>query len=128
MRLLLDTHTFLWWDLEPARLSPRALVLCQDPGNQLVLSVASVWEMEIKAQLGKLRLDKPLAEMIREQQRMNGIEILPILLAHALAVETLPMIYKDPFDRLLIAQARVEAIPVISRDENFAAYPVEVEW
>lgn len=66
--------------------------------------------------------------MIREQQRTNGIEILPILLAHALAVETLPMIHKDPFDRLLIAQARVEAIPVISRDENFAAYPVEVEW
>ena len=128
MRLLLDTHTFLWWDLEPARLSPRALALCQDPGNQLVLSVTSVWEMEIKAQLGKLRLDKPLAEMIREQQRTNGIEILPILLAHAFAVETLPLIHKDPFDRLLIAQAKVEAIPIISRDENFAAYPVTVAW
>jgi PIN domain nuclease of toxin-antitoxin system len=84
--------------------------------------------MEIKAQLGKLRLDKPLAEIIPEQQRTNGIEILSILLAHVLAVKTLPMIHKDPFDRLLIAQAQVEAIPVISRDENFAAYPVEVEW
>lgn len=128
MRLLLDTHAFLWWDLEPSRLSSRVLLLCQDPGNQLVLSVASVWEMEIKAQLGKLRFDKPLADMILEQQRTNGIEILPVLLAHALAVATLPVAHKDPFDRLLIAQAKVEAIPVISRDENFSAYPVMVEW
>ncbi len=126
MRLLLDTHTFLWWDLNPTRLSPRALLLCQNPDNQLVLSVASVWEMVIKSQFGKLHLNRPLADMILEQQRTNGIEILPVLLTHALAVETLPMAHKDPFDRLLIAQAKVETIPVISRDENFAAYPVVV--
>jgi len=112
MRLLLDTHTFIWWDIEPDRLSPRALMLCQDPQNQLILSVASVWEMEIKTQLGKLHFDKPL----------------PIMLAHALAIGALPLVHRDPFDRLLIAQAKVESIPIISRDENFTAYPVTVEW
>lgn len=128
MRLLLDTHTFEWWDIEPAYLSPRALALCQDRGNQLVLSVASVWEMEIKMQLGKLRFDKPLADMIAEQQLTNNIAVLPVVLAHALAIETLPLAHKDPFDRLLIAQAKVEGIPIISRDESFAAYPIAVEW
>ena len=103
MRLLLDTHTFVWWDIEPARLSPRALALCQDPDNQLVLSVASVWEMQIKIQLGKLHLENSLADMIAEQQRTNNIEILPVNLAHALALATLPNAHKDPFDRLLIS-------------------------
>jgi PIN domain nuclease of toxin-antitoxin system len=128
MRILLDTHTFIWWDIEPSRLSPRALTLCQDPSNQLVLSVASVWEMEIKIQLGKLQFAKPLEDMLAEQQRTNSIEILPITLAHALAIETLPLHYKDPFDRLLIAQAKIEVIPFVSRDQAFAAYPIMVEW
>lgn len=67
MKLLLDTHTFIWWDINPSRLSPRALALCKDIKNQLVLSVASVWEMEVKIQLGKLRFEKPLAQMLSEQ-------------------------------------------------------------
>ena len=128
MRVLLDTHTFIWWDIEPSRLSPRALALCQDAHTQLVLSGASVWEMEIKIQLGKLRFAKPLADMIAEQQRTNSIELLSITLAHALAIETLPLLHKDPFDRLLIAQAKVEVMPFISRDPEFAAYPIVVEW
>lgn len=128
MRLLLDTHTFVWWDIEPTRLSPRALTLCQDPENQLVLSVASIWEMAIKIQLGKLHFVKPLADTIAEQQRMNDVEILPIMVAHALAIETLPLLHKDPFDRLLIAQARVENMPFISRDRELAAYSITVEW
>jgi PIN domain nuclease of toxin-antitoxin system len=128
MRLLLDTHTFIWWDIEPARLSLRALALCQDSNNQLVLSVASVWEMEVKIQLGKLRFEKPLMDMISEQQRTNQIEILAVTLPHALALETLPMAHRDPFDRLLIAQAKVEGISFISRDAEFAAYPIVVEW
>ena len=84
--------------------------------------------MEVKIQLGKLRFEKPLAEMISEQQRANNIEILPVTLPHALALETLPPIHKDPFDRLLIAQAKVEGIPFISRDAEFAAYPIVLEW
>jgi PIN domain nuclease of toxin-antitoxin system len=128
MRYLLDTHTFIWWDIAPARLSSRALALCQDRNNQLVLSVASVWEMQIKIQLGKLRFEKSLTEMLAEQRQTNNMVVMPILLTHALAIETLPLIHKDPFDRLLIAQAKVETMPIISRDENFGAYSIEVEW
>lgn len=128
MKFLLDTHTFIWWDIQPTHLSPRALALCQDPNNQLILSVVSVWEMEIKIQLGKLHFVKPLADMIADQQQTNNLEILPMTLAHALAIEVLPMFHKDPFDRLLIAQAKIEAIPLISRDPEFAAYPMVVEW
>ncbi|MEZ4860448.1 MAG: type II toxin-antitoxin system VapC family toxin [Caldilineaceae bacterium] len=128
MKLLLDTHTFIWWDTEPQKLSTRALMLCRDPQNQLVLSVISVWEMVIKIQLGKLRFAKPLPEMIAEQQRANRLTLLSVTLDHVLAVETLPLIHKDPFDRLLIAQARVEAAPIISRDEILSNYPVVIEW
>ena len=128
MKLLLDTHTFIWWDIEPARLSARALALCQDPNNQLVLSVVSVWEINIKMQLGKLRFAKPLAEMLSEQQQTNHIEILPVQLPHVLALETLPLLHKDPFDRLLICQAQVEDIALVSRDTEFSAYSIVVEW
>ncbi|MEZ4707481.1 MAG: type II toxin-antitoxin system VapC family toxin [Caldilineaceae bacterium] len=128
MRLLLDTHAFIWWDIEPSPLSPRAFELCQNPDNQLVLSVVSVWEMEIKIQLGKLGFERPLDEMVAEQRRLNGVEILPVTLEHVFEIEKLPLIHRDPFDRLLIAQARVEIVPFISRDKEFSAYPVTVEW
>lgn len=82
MKLLLDTHTFIWWDSEPARLSSRALALCQDFENKLLLSVASTWEMQIKAQLGKLKLGLPLPELIENQQRINSLQILHIGLEH----------------------------------------------
>ena len=84
--------------------------------------------MEIKLQLGKLRFQRPLADMIADQQRANGIEILSMTLPHALAIETLPLHHKDPFDRLLIAQAMVENLPLISRDPAFVAYPIVVVW
>lgn len=128
MRLLLDTHTFIWWDIAPTQLSSHVLALCQDPKNQLLLSVVSVWEMEIKWQLGKLRLHKPLADIIADQQRTNGVEILSMVLSHALALEMLPLHHKDPFDRLLIAQATVEDVSLVSRDSVFSAYPIVVVW
>lgn len=90
MKLLLDTHAFIWWDNEPAKLSPRVLALCQDRANTVLLSVASVWEMQIKFQLGKLKLSLPLAEMIASQKRINNIRMLPIILAHVLALQDLP--------------------------------------
>lgn len=90
--------------------------LCQDPANTLMLSVASVWEMQIKQQLGKLTLRLPLSELIEDQQKTNGVEILPISLAHVLALEALPPHHKDPFDRLLIAQANAEQIGLLSAD------------
>ncbi|RLT41431.1 MAG: type II toxin-antitoxin system VapC family toxin, partial [Chloroflexi bacterium] len=127
MKLLLDTHTFIWWDLEPGQLSPRGLSLCQNASNQMVLSVASVWEMQIKIQLGKLQFPKPLRQMIAEQQEANQMEILPVALEHVLALAGLPMLHKDPFDRLIIAQAKTEAITLLSRDPRMAAYPVAVD-
>ncbi len=126
MRLLLDTQIFIWWDSEPHKLPPQALGLCQDQTHTLVLSVASVWEMQIKAQLGKLDLDRPLAEIIESQQLINSIEMLPIRLVHVLALQHLPAHHKDPFDRLIIAQALVENMPVVSVDTVFPRYPVTV--
>jgi PIN domain nuclease of toxin-antitoxin system len=128
MRLLLDTHTFIWWDSEPAKLSAQALALCQDRQNSLLLSVASVWEMQIKFQLGKLKLTLPLSELIENQQQTNHIEILPILLPHVLAVQHLPAHHKDPFDRLLIAQANVEDVIIVSNDPMFPKYTNKVLW
>lgn len=128
MKLLLDTHTFIWWDSAPAKLSPQALTLCQDPQNVLLLSVVSVWEMQIKLQLGKLRLALPLRDIVESQRRTNNIEILPVTLEHTLALENLPAHHKDPFDRLLIAQAIIEGVALVSADPNIVRYGVQVVW
>ena len=128
MKLLLDTHVFIWWDSEPARLSPRALALCQDPQNTLLLSVVSLWEMQIKLQLGKLKLALPLKEIVQGQRRTNDVEILPVTLDHVLGLENLPPYHKDPFDRLLVAQAIVEEAVLVSADPNIAKYPVQIVW
>jgi PIN domain nuclease of toxin-antitoxin system len=116
MKLLLDTHAFIWWDSESSKLSSQALAFCQDRANTVLLSVASIWEMQIKLQLGKLRLNLPLAKVIESQQQTNGIEVLPIILSHVLELDSLPAYHRDPFDRLLIAQARVEDAVLISND------------
>lgn len=128
MKLLLDTHAFIWWDSEPDRLSSRALSFCQDPGNTLLFSVASAWEMQIKIQLGKLRLGLPLGELIENQQRVNSLEILRIGLEHVLALDQLPPVHKDPFDRLLVAHARMEGASLVTDDPVMANYPVDVIW
>jgi PIN domain nuclease of toxin-antitoxin system len=127
MKLLLDTHAFIWWDSDPAQLSAPALAALRDPANEVWLSVASVWEMVIKAQLGKLTLRLPLADLVRQQQA-NGLQVLPVTLAHVLAVEGLPPIHKDPFDRILIAQANVEGAELVSADQLVRQYPVRVLW
>ena len=127
MRLLLDTHTFIWWDTDPDKLSVIASRFLHDEEHELFFSVASAWEMQIKLQLGKLKLDIPLAEMI-EAQRVNGLEILPIALSHVLALGELPTHHRDPFDRLLIAQANAEGATLVSKDSVFANYSVDVVW
>ena len=126
MRILLDTHAFLWWDDEPERLSKSAFALCSAPHNVWVLSVASVWELQIKYQLGKLTLCAPLSQIISDQQRVNALELLPVMLPHVFALENLPPIHKDPFDRLLIAQSLAENIPVLSVDSVFKDYPISL--
>ena len=128
MKLLLDTHTFIWWDSDPKKLSAAALALCSDSANQLVLSVTSLWEMQVKRQLGKLDLRLPLAEIVAHQRETNSVSILPIIQEHVLALEELPSHHKDPFDRLLVAQAMVEGATLVSADPVLRSYPVEVQW
>jgi PIN domain nuclease of toxin-antitoxin system len=127
VKYLLDTHTFIWLNGKSSQLSERAAVLCSDSSNVLLLSLASVWEMQIKLGLGKLTLPAPLAEIITAQ-RTNGIRLLPIKLAHLLALTTLPDHHKDPFDRLLIAQAKFEKLPLISDDSQVGKYSITVIW
>ncbi|BAZ19793.1 putative PilT protein [Kalymmatonema gypsitolerans NIES-4073] len=127
MKLLLDTHTFIWWDSDPSKLSKRALELLKDKNNLRLLSVVCLWEIQIKHQLGKLTLNKTLGEIVAIQKN-NFIEILPITVAHVLALDSLSISHKDPFDRLLIAQANIENAVLISCDSVFANYSVKVEW
>src|SRR5215216_2053884 len=122
MRLLLDTHIFLWWADNPEKLSRTALSAITDETNELVLSVSSVWEIQIKIQLGKLKLSLPLRELIQNQQETNELIISPILLSHVLALNYLPTHHKDPFDRLLIAQSIDEDLTLVSADPQFSAY------
>ena len=99
MKLLLDTHTFIFWDSQPSKLSQRVLELLTNKDNLRLLSVVSLWEIQIKQQLGKLTLNKTLEEIILIQQN-NYIEILPVTVAHILALDSLPLYHKDPFDQL----------------------------
>ncbi len=126
MRLLLDTHVFIWWDSDPDRLTDSTLSRLRDPDNTLLLSLVSVWEIQIKQSLGKLSLNRPLPELIESQRKTNGIEILPIELSHIYALGSLPGHHRDPFDRLLIAQAIAESIPIVTVDPVFARYPIKV--
>lgn len=127
MKLLLDTHTFIWWDSNPSRLSQNALALLTNRNNLRLLSLVSIWEMQIKYQLGKLTLNKTLEEIITIQKN-NFIEILPITVEHILALDSLPIYHKDPFDRLLIAQAKMENAILISCDSVFTHYSVNLGW
>ena len=101
--------------------------LCLEPSNELLLSLVSIWEIQLKAQLGKLQLRTALPQVIADQQR-NGVTLLPITLPHIFALQTLPLHHKDPFDRLLIAQAQSEDASLLSKDSEFAGYRVSVIW
>jgi PIN domain nuclease of toxin-antitoxin system len=128
MKLLFDTHAFIWWDSDPSRLPARVLAACQDQENSLVLSVVSVWEMQIKSQLGKLTLSLPLATITERQVKTNGIQVLPATLDHVLELANLPLHHKDPFDRLLVAQAIAENAVLLTADPAIAAYSVKSLW
>lgn len=128
MNLLLDTHAFLWFIAGSENLSASARQLIEDPRNQPYLSAASLWEMAIKLSLGKLYLARPFEELVPEQMTLNGIQFLPIEMDHLIPVVTLPFHHRDPFDRLLIAQAMVEQMPVVSGDSSFDAYSVRKLW
>jgi PIN domain nuclease of toxin-antitoxin system len=128
VRLLLDTHAFLWFVWDDPQLSGAAKTAIEDPTNQKLVSVASCWEIAIKAGSGKLTLDAPAAIFIPRELARNGFDLLDITLAHATGVETLPPHHKDPFDRLLLVQAQMESLPIVSVDGAFDHYGVTRLW
>ncbi len=113
---------------EPPLLSPRARQLLLERGNDIVLSAASGWEISIKRKLGRIELPLATASFIADALSAHAITVLPITMAHAIRAGDLPLHHKDPFDRLIIAQADIENIPVATPDRNFSAYPIEAVW
>lgn len=127
-RLLLDTHTFLWWVSDAPELSITAREAISDTGNECFLSIASCWEMAIKSSIGKLRLTKPVERFVNDLITENGFRLLSIDLRHAAKVEALPFHHRDPFDRLLIAQAITEKLTIVTVDSLFSSYGVKLLW
>jgi len=128
MRTLLDTNTFLWFISDSDRLSTNARNYIADFDNELLLSVASLWEISIKTSLGKLELLKPFDQLIPEQLKESSVNILSIELNHLSGVIILPFHHRNPFDRLIIAQGIAEKIPIITSDAAFRNYPVRIIW
>lgn len=128
MNLLLDTHTFVWWRDDPEKLSAKAFELISDPDNEVYLSVVSAWELQIKIAFNKVELKESLRSSIEEEQQTNGFLLLPVTLPHVLHLEHLPSHHKDPFDRLLISQAAVENMHLVSGDARFTDYSISLLW
>jgi len=128
VRILLDTHTFLWWLENSSLLSARARDLIENGDNVVFLSSASGWEISIKAQLGKLKLPATPETFVTEQLFHHGFQSLSITMSHALHISNLPPLHRDPFDRLLIAQCQLEKIPIITADHLITQYKVESIW
>lgn len=127
MRLLLDTHAFIWFQAGDRRLSRKARRAIEADGVELLLSAACVWEMAIKASLGRLRLPDTVEAYVAEKLA-QGYRMQPITWTHAARVERLPFHHRDPFDRLLAAQALVEGCPLVTRDRVFRRYGIEIVW
>jgi len=128
MRLLLDTHTFIWFVYNAPELPDKTRELLESDSTELNLSLASVWEMAIKVSIGKLQLAEKVTDLVTNQMTKDEIELLPITLPHLDLIETLPFHHKDPFDRLLVAQSQVENITVVSIDTAFDSYGVNRIW
>jgi PIN domain nuclease of toxin-antitoxin system len=128
MRVLIDTHVLIWWTGETNQLSPLVQDMLADQQTEPVLSMASIWEMQIKISLGKLSLQMDLPTLVETEMSRNRFTLLPIELKHIYKLDDLPLHHKDPFDRLLIAQSMLEKMPIISIDEKFDAYGVQRLW
>jgi PIN domain nuclease of toxin-antitoxin system len=127
VKALLDTHAFLWAIAEEGKLSRRAEQIYTGP-NDLFFSVASIWEILIKVQAGRLPLPAPASPYLVKKLAENRIEVLPITLDHVLRIEDLELHHRDPFDRILIAQSLEDKLPIISADPTFEKYPVKIIW
>ena len=128
MRILLDTHSFLWFIEGSQKLSGKAREIIADFENELVLSIGSLWEITIKASLGRLELSEPLEELTKSQLKENEINVLPIELKHLSVLNELPFHHRDPFGRLIIAQGISENLPIVSKDSASSQYEVEIIW
>jgi PIN domain nuclease of toxin-antitoxin system len=128
LKLLLDTHTFLFWDFQKELLSEKALTLLEDPKNNLFLSIASIWEIQIKVQIGKLKLPSTLSQTIQDHEKSSQLSILQIHSQHIYNLSQLPFHHKDPFDRIIISQAMTEGFSLLSKDAQITKYQVNVIW
>lgn len=128
MRILLDTHAFLWWISDSPKLSEGAREAIEDGRNEPIFSAVSGWEIAMKAGVGKLLLPDPPEQFVKEQLSQNDLAVLPIHLRHVLGVYRLPDHHQDPFDRLLVSQALLEEIPLLSADPQISQYPVQTIW
>lgn len=128
MRALLDTHSYLWWVTGDPRLSDRVREVIEDGRNEVLLSVASAWELAIKSALGRLDLSEPIDELLPDSLARNGFRPLAVELPHALRVARLPPIHTDPFDRMIVAQAQVEDLPILTSDPAITRYAVDTIW
>ena len=128
MRVLIDTHVLLWWLTDSSRVPARANAILRDNNHECLWSAACTWELAIKSAIGKVRLPDPLSVLIGRILRDVGMKPLCIEHSHAARVADLPPLHRDPFDRMLIAQAQVERIPIVSADPQIAPYGIEVVW
>jgi PIN domain nuclease of toxin-antitoxin system len=129
LRVLLDTHVFLWWSSERgARVSEHARELLSDGATDVSFSLASAWEIAIKVGIGRMELPGPIEHYLPDRLMHHGFELLSIELQHALRAGVLPQIHGDPFDRMLVAQAQVERMPILTADPVIARYDVETIW
>ena len=129
MRFLLDTHTFIWYVTDDnTKLSSTALEVINDGNNKVLLSIASIWEMAIKHSIGKLNFKSSFELFIPRQLAVNSFEVLDVRIEHLNIVANLPLHHRDPFDRLIIAQAKVEQIPIVGTDKAFDSYLVQRLW
>lgn len=126
--LLLDTHTFLWWIDDAPELSAAARGAIADADNDCFLSMASCWEMSMKSSLGKLKLAKPIGRFVSEQLSANSFSLLNIEMRHTAKLEKMPFHHRDPFDRLLIAQAITEKMTLVTMDKEFKKYGAKLLW
>jgi PIN domain nuclease of toxin-antitoxin system len=128
VKLLLDSHAFLWFVGADSRLSATAGALIVDPANRKLISIATCWEIAIKVGLGRLKLGEPATTFLPRELAANHFDLLAIELRHATFVETLPLHHRDPFDRLLVAQSRIDSIPIVSIDAALDSYGVQRLW
>jgi PIN domain nuclease of toxin-antitoxin system len=128
LKLLLDTQCLLWWFTEPERLNSNTIEQIVLEGNELFFSVASAWEIAIKVGIGKLPLSEPVDTYIASRMQRLGAKYLDIVFPHACRVATLPLLHRDPFDRILVAQAQIEKMTLVTADEILTQYQVELLW